>query len=67
VGQPSSSVVMGITWVSVANIGFLGHIYGPPRGCRSTTKSVAILCAMMEGQSGLPPLWVWNASSSGQL
>ena len=55
-GQPSSLVVMGMVLVSVVDIGFPDQISGPPRGCRSASISLAMLRAMMEGQSGLPPL-----------
>ena len=65
VGHPSSSVVMGMEFVSAIEIGFPHQISGPPRGCRSVDISVAMLRAMIEGQSGVPPLWAWNASSSG--
>ena len=67
VGQPSSSIVMGMALVSAVEIGFPDQISGPPRGCKSAAISVAMLRAMMEGQSGVPPFWAWNASSSGQL
>ena len=52
-GQPSSSVVMGMALVNVVDIGFLGHISGSPRGGRSATISEAMLRAIMEGQSGM--------------
>ena len=55
-GQPSSSVVIGMTIVSAIEIGLSDQISGPPRGCRSAAISVAMLRAMMEGQSGVPPL-----------
>ena len=67
VGQPSSSVVIGMAFVSAIEIGFPDQISGPPRGCRSAAISVAMLRAMMEGHSGVPPFWAWNASSSGQF
>ena len=67
VGQPSSSVVMGMALVSAVKIWFPDQISGPPRGCTSAAISVAMLRAMMEGQSGVPPFWAWNASSSGQF
>ena len=67
VGQPSSSVVIGMALVSAVEIGFPDQISGPPRGCRSAAMSVAMLRAMIEGQSGVPPFWAWNASSSGQF
>jgi hypothetical protein len=66
VGQPSSSVVMGVEEVREADISFPDHISGPPRGCRSAVRRVAMLRAMTDGQSGLPPRWEWNASSNGQ-
>jgi len=65
--QPYSSVVMGMALVSFIDIGFLGHISGSPRGGRSATISGAMLRAIMEGQSGMPLLCKWNASSSGQF
>jgi len=58
---------MGMAFVSAIEIGFPVHISGPPRGCKSAVISVAMLRAMMEGQSGVPPFWAWNASSSGQF
>ena len=66
VGQPSSSVVIGIEEVSEEEISFPDHISGPPSGWSSAVSSVAMLRAMTEGQSGLPPRWEWKASSSGQ-
>ncbi len=54
-------------FVSAIEIGFPDHISGPPRRCKSAAISVAMLRAMMEGQSGVPPLWAWNVSSSGQF
>ncbi len=39
-GQSSSSVVIGITLVSVIDIGFRDQISGPPRECRSATTCV---------------------------
>ena len=56
VGQPSSSVLIGMAFVSAIEIGFPDQISGPPRGCKSVAISVAMLRAMMEGQSGVPPL-----------
>ena len=56
VGQSSSSVVMGIALVSAVDIGFPDQISGGPRGCRPASISVAMLRAMMEGQSDLPPM-----------
>ncbi len=55
-GQPSSSVVIGMAFVSAIEIGFPDQISGPPRGCRSAAIIVAIERAMMERQSGVPPL-----------
>ena len=55
-GQPSSSVVIGMALVSSIDIGFPNHIHGPLRECSSAAISVAMLRAMMEGQSGVPPL-----------
>jgi hypothetical protein len=65
-GQPSSSMVMGIDKDSVDDISFPGHISGPPRGCKPVVRRVALLRAMTEGQRGLTPLWEWKVSSSGQ-
>ncbi len=58
VGQSSSSVVMGITVVSVVDMGLPNRISGPSRGWRSDAMSVAMLRAILEGQSGLPPRWI---------
>ncbi len=55
VGQPSSSVVIGIEEVSEEDISFPDHISGPPSGWRSAVSSVAMLRAMNEGHSCLPP------------
>ena len=55
VGQPSSSVVMGIDEVRDREISFPDHISGPPRGWRSAVIRVAILRAITDGQIGLPP------------
>jgi len=65
--QLFSLVVMGMAFVSAIEIGFPDQIFGPPRGCKSAAISVPMLRAIMEGQSGVPPLWTWNASSSGQF
>jgi hypothetical protein len=67
VGQPSSSVVIGMSLSSAIDIGFPDQISGPPKGYKSAAISVAMLRAMMEGQIGVPPLRAWNASSSGQI
>jgi hypothetical protein len=56
VGQPSLSVVIGMALVSAIDIRFPDHISGPPRGCRSASISVAMLRAIMEGQSIVPTL-----------
>jgi hypothetical protein len=56
VRQPSLSDVIGMALVSAIEIGFLDQISGPPRECRPAAISVAMLRAMMEGQSGVPPL-----------
>ena len=56
VGQPSSSIVIGMAFVSAIEIGFPDQISGPPRGCKSAAISVAMLRAMMDGQSGVPHL-----------
>ena len=66
VGQPSSSVVMGIEEVREKEISFPDHISGPPRGWRSAVRRVAILRAITDGQRGLPPQCEWKASSNGQ-
>ncbi len=54
--HPSSSVVIRMALDSVVDLGFPGHISGPPSGCKSAAKRVAIVRAMMEGHSGVPPL-----------
>jgi hypothetical protein len=41
--------------VSAIEIGLPEQISGHPRGCKSAAISVAMLRAMMEGQSGVPP------------
>ena len=66
-GQPSSLVVICMALVSAIEIWFPGQIFGLPMGCRPATISVAILLAMMEGQSGVPLMLAWNTSSSGQF
>jgi hypothetical protein len=66
VGQPSSSVVMGIEEVREEDISFPDHISGPSRGWRSAVRRVAMLRAITDGQSGLPPRWEWMASSNGK-
>ena len=66
VGQPSSSVVMGIDEVRDREISFPDHISGPPRGWRSAVIRVAMLRAITDGQIGLPPRCEWKASSNGQ-
>ena len=55
VGQPSSSVVIGIEEVRDREISFPDHISGPPRGWRSAVRRVAILRAIADGQRDLPP------------
>ncbi len=55
--QPSSSVVMGMSFVSAIEMRVPDQISGPPRGCKSVVCSVAMSRAMIEGQSGVPPLW----------
>jgi hypothetical protein len=55
VGQPFSSVVMGIVEVREKEISFPDHISGPPRGWRSAVRRVAILRAIADRQRGLPP------------
>ena len=54
--QPSSSVVIGMAFVSAIEIGFPDQISGSPKRCRSAAISVAMLRVMIEGQSGVPPL-----------
>ena len=66
VGQPSSSVVMGIEEVREEDISFPDHISGPPRGWRSAVRRVAILRAITDEQRGLPLRCEWKASSNGQ-
>ncbi len=65
VGQPSSSVVMGVEEVREEEVSFPGHISGPPRGWRSAVRRVAMLRAITDGQRGLPPRCEWKASSNG--
>jgi hypothetical protein len=65
VGQPSSSVVMGIEEDIVEDSSLLDHIFGPPRGLRSAVRRVGMLRAITEGQRGLPPRWEWKASYKG--
>ena len=55
VGQSSSSLVRSIIVVFVVDIGLPGQTSGPPSEWRSATMSVAMLRAIMEGQSGHPP------------
>ena len=65
VGQPSSSVVIGIEEDKVEDISFPDHISGPPRGWRSAVRRVAMLRAIMEGQRGRSPRREWKASFNG--
>ncbi len=58
VGHPSSSVVIGMALDNAVDIGFLDIISGPPNGCKSAARRVAMLRAMMEGHSGVLPLRV---------
>jgi hypothetical protein len=55
VGQSSSSVVMGISVITVVDIGLPNQISGPPSGWRSVAISVSMLRAIMEGQNGCSP------------
>jgi hypothetical protein len=55
VGQPSSSVVMGIEEDIVEDCSLPDHVSGPPRGWRSAVRRVAMLRAITQGQRGLPP------------
>jgi hypothetical protein len=57
---------MGIRVERLVEIWFPDQISGPPVGCRSAVKIVAIFLATIEGQSGDPPLREWKASSKGQ-
>ncbi len=66
VGQPSSSVVMGIEKDIEEDSSLPDHIFVPPRGWRSAVRRVAMLRAIAEGQRGLPPRREWKASSKGQ-
>ncbi len=65
VGQPSSSVVMGIEKDIVEDSSLPDHISGLPRGWRYAVRRVAMLRAITEGQRGLPPRWEWKTSSKG--
>ena len=55
-GKPSSSAVLGMALVNTTDIGFSDQMAGPPKGFRSSAIRVVMLRAMMEGQSGAPPL-----------
>ncbi len=65
-GHPSSSVCMRIWVEKLVEIWFLDRISGPPVGCRSAVRRVAIFIAIIEGQSGDPLLREWKANSKGQ-
>jgi len=56
---------MSMDSASVVDMGSPDQILGPPRRCNSDAMSVAISRAIMEGQIGLPPRWLWNAISRG--
>ncbi len=66
VGQPSSSIVMGICVVREVEILFPDQISVSPRGWRSAVINVAAFLQITEGQVAWP-LWVWKASSSGNF
>ncbi len=65
VGQPSSSVVIGILDVIVVDICLPDQISMPPMGCRSAVSRVATFLPITDGNVARP-LCVWKASSSGQ-
>ena len=65
VGQPSKSIVMGIFDSIEAAIWLHVQIPMSPMGCRAAVRSVATFLPMKDGHVTCP-LWVWNASSSGQ-
>ena len=56
VGQPSSSVEIGIEEDKVEDISLPDHISGPPRGWRSAVRRVAIFRAIIRRGRGVVPL-----------
>jgi hypothetical protein len=66
VGQPSSSIVMGICVAREVEIWLPDQISVSPSGCRSAVIIVAAFLPITEGQVAWP-LWVWKASSNGQF
>jgi hypothetical protein len=56
---------MGIRVVRLVEIRFHDQISGPPVGCRSEVRRVAIFVDTIEGQSGAPLLREWKANSKG--
>ena len=65
-GQPSSSVLMEMDIEMDVSIRLLDQIWGPPSGCISAMRRVAMFRAVIERQSGVPFLRVSNAISRGQ-
>jgi hypothetical protein len=57
---------MGIRVERLVEIWFPDQISGPPVGCRSAARRVAIFLAMIEEQSGEPLLREWKANSKGR-
>jgi hypothetical protein len=51
---------MGTDSVSVVDTGLPDQISGPPRGRGYASMSVAMLRAIIEGQSALPPRWFFS-------
>ena len=64
-GQPSSSVMVGIQDVMESEIWLPDQMSTVPMGCKSTVSSVATFLPIIDWHVAWP-LWVWNASSSGQ-
>jgi hypothetical protein len=55
---------MGIQVERLVEIWFPDQIFGPPVGCRSAARRVAIFLAIIEGQSGDPLLREWKATNN---
>ena len=64
-GQPSASVMVGILAVMEIEIWLPDQMSAVPTGCKSAVRSVATFLPITDGHVAWP-LWVWNASSSGQ-
>jgi len=63
-GHPSSSDCMGIRVERLIEIP--NRISGPPMGCKSAVRRVAIFLANIEGHNGDPLLREGKANSKGQ-